>query len=168
MTQQVDTQRVQTRRVSQRDVADRVADRQASSQHHRHHRRGPAKRVLLVTGPFLLLAAAFLLSAGVVQIVEQTPVNQIDLTLAQERALAALTPSSGMTHPPIASSRMPQLPKGVLDAGGFGSDLPPTAPVAELDPIPRTARVDLVIVSSHGRGVGPDPLAGRTRHFDLQ
>ena len=55
----------------------------------RHHRRGPAKRILLTAGPFLLLTAAFLLSVGVVEIIEKTPVARHQPTLAQERAEAA-------------------------------------------------------------------------------
>lgn len=55
----------------------------------RHHRRSPAKRFVLTAGPFLLLTAAFLLSVGVVEIIEKTPVSQPRPTLAQERAEAA-------------------------------------------------------------------------------
>lgn len=74
----------------------------------RHHRRGSLKRFLLATGPFCFLALAFLLSAGVVEMVEQAPLGRPIPTLAEERAEAAaevaITAANATEAPrPIAS-----------------------------------------------------------------
>ena len=66
----------------------------------RHHRRSPAKRFLLSAGPFFLLTGAFLLSVGVVEIVEKPPASGSRPTLAQERAeTAAEAPAGDSVRP---------------------------------------------------------------------
>lgn len=81
----------------------------------RHHRRSRTKRFLLATGPFFFLAAAVMLSAGVVQIIEQPPSARPGPTLAEERAAAerlAGATEATVESPATASNRT--LPPAML------------------------------------------------------
>ena len=89
--------------------------------HDQHrHRRGPVKRFLLTTGPFFFLTAAFLMSAGVVEIVEQAPTGKPAATLAEERAEAAANaPVDESVPDSSAATRIPALPASLLDADDY-------------------------------------------------
>ena len=94
--------------------------KQLKTHDQRRHRRGPVKRFLLLTGPFFFLTAAFVMSAGVVEIVEQTPTSQPAATLAQERAEAAANAPVDESAPDFsAATRVPALPASLLDAGEY-------------------------------------------------
>ncbi len=99
----------------------------------RHHRRGPAKRFILATGPFILLAAAFLLSAGVVGVIEQAPASQPAPTLAEERAMAETDPPAALQS---AAIRPQSLPGELLEGSDYDLEygVPDGLPTEELVP----------------------------------
>lgn len=91
---------------------------QVQSRRRRHHRRSPAKRFLLATGPFFFLIGAVLLSAGVIELVEQVPSGKFQPTLAEERESAAA--GAGETPPAsIASVRLQSLPGELLEGSEY-------------------------------------------------
>lgn len=99
------------------------------SQPTRHHRRTPMRRLLLISGPFLFLAVAFMLSAGVVQIVER-PANRPQPTLAQERAAAGRL--TGQPVPRAEASALRTLQRRPLPAARLANSkyaLDDTSPV---------------------------------------
>ena len=90
----------------------------------RHHRRSPAKRFLLATGPFILLIGAFLLSAGVVQIIEQVPDGPLRPTLAEERRNAPVD-ESARASTSSAAPRMPSIPGSMLEGSDYDLEKQP-------------------------------------------
>jgi hypothetical protein len=102
---------------------------QVQPHRHRHHRRSPAKRFLLATGPFFFLTGAVLLSAGVIELVEQVPTGKSQPTLAEERASGAL--EAGVTPPAsIASVRMQSLPGELLEGSDYDLSKRPVEPIS--------------------------------------
>jgi hypothetical protein len=92
---------------------------QALPRRRRHHRRGPIKRFLLATGPFFFLTGAFLLSAGVVKVIEEVPDDQPQPTLAEERANAAPERVASARAASSAAARMPSLPGELLEGSDY-------------------------------------------------
>ena len=102
---------------------------QVQSRRRRHHRRSPTKRFLLATGPFFFLTGAVLLSAGVIELVEQVPTGKSQPTLAEERAIGAA--HADVTPPAsIASVRMQSLPGELLEGSDYDLARQPVEPIA--------------------------------------
>ena len=130
--------------------------KQLKTHDRRHHRRGPVKRFILAVGPFCFLTAAFVMSAGVVEIVEQTPMSQPAATLAEERAEAAANAPVDEPLPgSSAATRIPELPASLLDAG----DYPWAHGPAELLPAGQNAG-DRIHDFGPLNPVGPKPAPG--------